>query len=101
MLSALKFLVREARLRPTSSILASNPVTPPSALLQFVRGSKYSANGGKKLPGYILPRQSRKTALLKQHLKMKWFRLKIGTSGQRPGRPRYGRDDFILSKMNL
>ncbi|KAI9003107.1 hypothetical protein BC832DRAFT_576962 [Gaertneriomyces semiglobifer] len=73
----------------------------PSALSLQTRGSKYPSYGGRKLPGYILPKQSRKTALLIQKLKMKFFRLKLGKSQQRPKRPRYGRDDFILSKMNV
>ncbi|KAI8917813.1 hypothetical protein DFJ77DRAFT_423409, partial [Powellomyces hirtus] len=71
------------------------------SLASQTRGSKHPSYGGKKLPGYLLPHQSEKTAHLKQHLKMKWHRLKVGKAGQRPRRPRYGRDDFILSKLNM
>ncbi|KAI9340439.1 hypothetical protein DFJ73DRAFT_845227 [Zopfochytrium polystomum] len=55
----------------------------------------------KKLPGYILPRQKTKTAILKLMLKMKHLRSRIGKTGQRPRRPRYGHDDRVLSKMNI
>ncbi|KAJ3174640.1 hypothetical protein HDU87_007012 [Geranomyces variabilis] len=65
------------------------------------RGSKHPSYNGKKLPGYLLPHQSEKTSHLKQMLKMKWHRLKAGKAGQRPKSPRYGRDDFVLSKMNM
>ncbi|KAJ3160128.1 hypothetical protein HDU86_000964 [Geranomyces michiganensis] len=93
----------------TASRIAPPPAAPaPSSssssspfLASQVRGSKHPSYNGKKLPGYLLPHQSEKTAHLKQMLKMKWHRLKAGKAGQRPKAPRYGRDDFVLSKMNM
>ncbi|KAI8820573.1 uncharacterized protein EV422DRAFT_531441 [Fimicolochytrium jonesii] len=97
--------MRSTTLRPLPHI---QPLPQPhqgwsmnGTLLQQTRGSKHPSYGGKKLPGYILPKLRERTSGLKQKLKMKWFRMKIGKTGQRPRRPRYGRDDFILSKMNL
>ncbi|TPX68214.1 hypothetical protein SpCBS45565_g03259 [Spizellomyces sp. 'palustris'] len=105
MLSRLTSLWRTTPSRLTTSVTPLNTTTSSCisrlALAQQIRGSKHPSYGGKKLPGYLIPRQAEKTSHLKQKLKMKWFRLKIGKGGQRPGRPRYGRDDFILSKMNL
>ncbi|KAL2915081.1 hypothetical protein HK105_205405 [Polyrhizophydium stewartii] len=79
----------------------------PSALAQAtpihqqLRGSRYPSYGGKRLPGYILPKQSEPTAILKKMLKMKFFRLKRGKAGQRPRPPGYGRQDGCISKMNI
>ncbi|KAH6573620.1 hypothetical protein BASA62_002880 [Batrachochytrium salamandrivorans] len=50
----------------------------PPLVMQTMRGSKYPKYGGKRLPGYILPKQSEKTAILKKMLKMKWLRLRKG-----------------------
>eukprot|EP00842_Homolaphlyctis_polyrhiza_P002688 jgi/Hompol1/341/HPOL_004243-RA len=87
------------------TVLRSSPVAAPSpaasSQLQALRGSKYTNNKKKRLPGYILPKQSSPTATLKKMLKMKFFRLKRGKAGQRPKAPAYGRNDFIMSKMNF
>ncbi|KAI8908539.1 hypothetical protein EDD86DRAFT_207939 [Gorgonomyces haynaldii] len=64
-----------------------------------VRGKKYAAV--ENMPGYLLPKQSRKTSFLTKSLKMKFFRLRRGKQGQRPRRPNYGFNDFNLSKMNI
>ncbi|EGF80858.1 hypothetical protein BATDEDRAFT_24315 [Batrachochytrium dendrobatidis JAM81] len=91
--------------QPTLSLAAvptpSTSTHQSSFLLQAMRGSKYPSYGGKRLRGYILPKQSEKTAILKKMLKMKWFRIRKGSTGQRPKKPLYGRDDFILGKMNV
>ncbi|KAJ3167118.1 hypothetical protein HDU88_002455 [Geranomyces variabilis] len=79
----------------------SSPTSLSPFLASQSRGSKHPSYNGKKLPGYLLPHQSEKTSHLKQMLKMKWHRLKAGKAGQRPKAPRYGRDDFVLSKMNM
>ncbi|KAI8900486.1 hypothetical protein BC833DRAFT_618517 [Globomyces pollinis-pini] len=68
--------------------------------MQISRGSKYATHYGK-MPGFILPKQKRKSNSLTQKLKMKFFRLKAGKTGRRLSAPSYGRDDFCLSKMNF
>ncbi|KAI9203734.1 uncharacterized protein BJ171DRAFT_509428 [Polychytrium aggregatum] len=99
-------------LHTSCSALARHSVSPlvsslrspaPASLgsLVPIRGSKYSSNEGKKLPGYILPKQKAKTNILKTMIRARWFRMRIGKQGQRPRRPGYGHNDSILSKMNI
>ncbi|KAI8810242.1 hypothetical protein BJ742DRAFT_675885, partial [Cladochytrium replicatum] len=69
--------------------------------LQQVAQKHVPARDSKKLPGYLLPKQKARTEILKTMLKAKFFRMRIGKTGQRPKRLRYGRDDRVVSKMNI
>ncbi|KAI8923682.1 hypothetical protein BC831DRAFT_469811 [Entophlyctis helioformis] len=113
MLSGLRSLARlatataasaTALLRAPQTLMAQPLMAQTQAsplLIQAQRGCKYTSNSKKRLPGYILPRQSEPTAILKKMHKFKFFRLKRGKAGQRPIGPNYGRDDSILGKMRI
>ncbi|KAJ3218682.1 hypothetical protein HDU67_004464 [Dinochytrium kinnereticum] len=94
------FALRKAQKNESRAnrLVSSLPVSP---LLQQPRLLSYAKKANEDLPGYILPRQRTKTSWLKKSMKMKFFRMRFGKSGQRPKQPRYGRDDAVLSKMNI
>ncbi|KAJ3396552.1 hypothetical protein HDU92_002732 [Lobulomyces angularis] len=83
-----------------NSILTSTCCYKLSPLSFQIRGAKHSSKQ-HKLVGYILPKQKRKSSMYTKSLKFKWFRLKAGVTGQRERQPGYGRNDKILSKMNI
>ncbi|TPX53419.1 hypothetical protein SeMB42_g00800 [Synchytrium endobioticum] len=76
--------------------LAQRPNVVPARSM-----GKYPKYDGQQLPGYILPRTRRKGAWYGHKLKMKWYRLRFGKTGQRGRRPGYGKHLHILSKCNI
>ncbi|KAI8849433.1 hypothetical protein BC829DRAFT_391738, partial [Chytridium lagenaria] len=77
-------------------LLSASQVTSRFQILRpQIRFLTYEKKSNSDLPGYILPRQRTKTSWYKKMLRMKFFRMRFGKSGQRPRQPRYGRDDGV------